>query len=201
MAQLVRYLSHPEVAIDPTTPVPDWSLNDVGRLRVARLAGSGALSGTKHVISSAETKAIETAAPLAQALGCRLVVREAMHENDRSATGYLPPDEFQRVADRFFAQPRESIRGWEPALAAQARIVREVRASLLEGLEGNVLFVGHGGVGTLLFCALCDVPISRAFDQGAGGGFYFEFRTPFEKPLTGWQPMERLIGPACDPPG
>jgi broad specificity phosphatase PhoE len=193
MSQIVRYLSHPQVTIDPNTPVTDWSLNEIGRERVVMLAGSGALSGTRQVVSSGEIKAIETATPLAKALGCDLVVREAMHENDRSATGFLPPEEFEIVADQFFARPQESVRGWETAVAAQTRIVREVRECLKHYVEGDVLLVGHGGVGTLLFCYLSDVPISRTFDQGAGGGgCYFEFTPQMEKPPTGWQTLEKL---------
>ena len=194
MTQIVRYLSHPQVLIDPAKPVPTWSLSEVGAKRVAVLAASGALSGTEHVISNSETKAIETAAPLAEALDCRLIAREAMHENDRSATGFLPPDEFEAVADRFFAHPDESVRGWETAKAAQERIVKEVQDCLETCRLGDVLIVGHGGVGTLLFCHLSGVQISRKFDQGAGGGgCYFEFTAPNSKPLAGWKPIENLI--------
>ena len=99
MSQIVRYLSHPQLGMDPELGVRRWSLNETGRARVALLARSGALTGTRHVISSDETKAIETATPLADALNCKLVVREAKHENDRSATGFLPPDELESVAD------------------------------------------------------------------------------------------------------
>ena len=51
-----------------------------------------------------------------------------MHENDRSATGFLEPSEFERVADEFFARPTVSIGGWERAIDAQKRIVGEVEA-------------------------------------------------------------------------
>ena len=157
------------------------------------LARSGALKGTRHVVSSGETKAIETATPLANALGCNLVVRQAMHENDRSSTGFLPPEEFESVADQFFARPHESVCGWETAVAAQTRIVSEVRDCLQHCVEGDVLLVGHGGVGTLLLCYLSDVPISREFDQGTGGGgCYFEFTAQLGKPFAGWQALEQL---------
>ncbi|MEL7255047.1 MAG: histidine phosphatase family protein [Pseudomonadota bacterium] len=199
MPQIVRYLSHPQVTIDPDAPVTDWSLNEIGRKRVALLARSGALSGTRHVVSSGETKAIETASPLAEALGCHLIIREAMHENDRSATGFLPPEEFETVADQFFARPQDSVRGWETAVAAQTRILREVSDCLKHCIEGDVLLVGHGGVGTLLFCYLSDVPISRSFDQGVGGGgCYFEFTSRLEKPHTGWQALEKLCARGKD---
>lgn len=191
---IVRYLTHPQVVIDPAKPIPDWSLSTVGAARVAALAAQpGALSATTRVISSAETKALETARPLALALGVALEIRPAMHENDRSATGFLPPHEFEAVADAFFANPRESIRGWETALAAQTRIVAEVEACLASGGKGDLLIVGHGGVGTLLFCALSGLAIDRRFDQGpGGGGCWFQFDRTTRRPPSGWQPMERL---------
>ncbi|WP_371168187.1 histidine phosphatase family protein [Aliiroseovarius sp. 2305UL8-7] len=170
MLQRIRYLSHPQVQIDPAKDITDWSLSDLGQRRVTTLARSNALVGTTTIISSGETKAIETARPLADALGCKLTVRELMHENDRSSTGYLPRGEFEAVADQFFARPSESVRGWETALAAQARIVNEVDTCLSGHSLGDVFFVGHGAVGTLLFCHLSGLAIDRKFDQDPGGG-------------------------------
>ncbi|MFV2054379.1 histidine phosphatase family protein [Aliiroseovarius sp. YM-037] len=192
MPRVIRYLTHPEVLIDPSKDIRSWSLNAVGLGRVNALAQSGALRGTNAIFSSGETKAIETATPLANALGCVLTIRERMHENDRSATGFLPPKEFEAVADLFFAHPDESVRGWETATAAQARIVGEVQVSLPDAPNGDVLFVGHGGVGTLLYCHLASVPISRKYDQTAGGGCFFEFSDEQTTPKTGWRPMAEL---------
>jgi len=65
---------------------------------------------------------------------------------------------------------------------------------LREHPVGDGLFVGHGGVGTLLFCHLSGYPISREFDQGpGGGGCFFEFGGLHSKPISGWQPLEALI--------
>jgi broad specificity phosphatase PhoE len=195
MLRFVRYLTHPQVLIEPLKDVRRWSLNSVGSARVSALAARlGVLSQTHRVISSDETKALETAGPLALALGVKLEIRAQMHENDRSATGFLPPEEFEEVADKFFAEPSKSVRGWETAKAAQRRILAEVHACLEGPQDGDVLFVGHGGVGTLLFCALADVGIDRRFDQGpGGGGCWFEFSLVGRKPLQGWQPMETLM--------
>ncbi len=123
-----------------------------------------------------------------------------MGENDRSATGFLPPEEFERVADSFFAQPETSVRGWERAIDAQARIVAEARIALAEhmqgdGPHGDLLLVGHGGVGTLLYCHLAAVAISRQHDQPPiGGGCYFTAPLETLIPDHGWRPMEELIG-------
>lgn len=194
MPVFVRYLTHPQVLIDPQKDVRRWSLSTVGRARVSSLATNlGVLTRTHRVISSDETKALETAGPLASALGVKLEVRGLMHENDRSATGFLPPKEFEEAADRFFAEPSTSVFGWERANDAQARIVAEVNACLEGEQHGDILFVGHGGVGTLLFCGLSGIGIDRRFDQGAGGGgCWFAFTLAQRRPLQGWRPMEAL---------
>ncbi|MEN3381188.1 MAG: hypothetical protein V7608_1232, partial [Hyphomicrobiales bacterium] len=46
MAGLARYLTHPQVKIDPAVPVPSWGLSAAGRARVEALDNTGWLSGT-----------------------------------------------------------------------------------------------------------------------------------------------------------
>ncbi|WP_316247451.1 hypothetical protein ROLI_007970 [Roseobacter fucihabitans] len=185
------YLSHPEVEIDPNTPVPEWGLSGVGRARTAALAARlGDLSGWS-VVSSGEQKAIETGEPLAALTGKPLIIRADMHENDRSATGYQPRAAFEALADAFFAQPDVSVQGWESARAAQMRIVQEVRAAVLEHPDIPLIFTGHGGVGTLLYCHLAGHPISRRWDQ-TGGGHWFRFAADMSSVEQGWAAMETL---------
>ena len=187
---IVRYLTHPQVQIDPAVPVPRWGLSAVGRARTEALAASGTLAGTRHIVSSGETKAVETAAILARPLGLTVEVREAMHENDRSSTGFLPPPAFEAMADRFFANPQVSVNGWERAIDAQARIVAEVELVLAHPHDGDVLFVGHGAVGTLLLCHYGKLSINRTHDQPAGGGNYFSFCIRERKILISWRSIE-----------
>ena len=187
---IVRYLTHPQVQIDPDVPVPQWGLSVVGRARTEALAQASWLARTMQIISSGERKAIETAEIIASRLGITIEIREAMHENDRSATGFLQPAEFEQVADRFFAEPHLSVRGWERAIDAQARIVREVEAVLARNGPGDVLFVGHGGVGTLLFCHTAGHAIDRVHDQPAGGGNVFAFAREGRQVVHGWRRME-----------
>jgi broad specificity phosphatase PhoE len=182
------FLTHPEVVIDPTVPVPRWHLDAVGIAKLRRFAAGGGMDGVGAVWASTECKAIETAGILAAARGLGVRVREDLGENDRSATGYLPPPEFQRMADAFFARPAESVRGWERAVDAQARIVAAVRAAAAETPEaGNVLVCAHGGVGALLRGHLLGAPISRALDQPAAG-CWFAVDLPAWRLLTAeWQ--------------
>src|SRR6516165_1315624 len=190
MMSLVRYLTHPQVNIDPAVPVPSWGLSEIGRARTEAVASTRQLSRTTQIVSSGERKAIETAEIIAAKLNVDVEVREAMHENDRSATGFLVPDEFQAVANQFFAQPQISVRGWERAVDAQLRIVREVEHVLARNRPGDVLFVGHGGVGTLLFCHYSGVAIDRSYDQPAGGGYFFSFAKDDRRVQHSWYLLE-----------
>lgn len=167
------YLTHPEVLIDPDVPVPEWGLSDTGRERATKATVLPFAKDIRQVISSAEKKALDTA----QVFSGRLRVFQRslpfLHENDRSATGFLPPEEFERTADLFFADPHHSVRGWERAIDAQDRIVNGVKSALRHIPEEDpVLFVGHGAVGTLLMCHLMAAPISRHHDQRRGGSWY-----------------------------
>jgi broad specificity phosphatase PhoE len=193
MSYVGKYLTHPEVIINPDVSVAEWGLSETGQRRIEQFVASQAPLGVTRVISSAERKAIETAEPIARHLRLLVEVRPRMHENERSATGYLPKDEFEAVADRFFAEPMQSIRGWERAIDAQRRIVAEVEGTLAAPLTGDILYVGHGGVGTLLRCWLSGLPIDRKHDQpGGGGGCIFSFSLSDRKPLGEWQLIEDI---------
>jgi broad specificity phosphatase PhoE len=190
--RMLRYLTHPQVRIDSNVPVPLWGLSDFGRDRVERFKHSSALRNTKLIVSSAETKALETAAIIAGHICIPVLVRNDAHENDRSATGFLPPPEFEAVANEFFENPDESIRGWERAIDAQRRIVKVVEDVLQEAASDDLLFVGHGGVGTLLLCYLSSLPIQRIRDQPQGGGNIFAFDMDKKEMIHSWQAMEDL---------
>jgi broad specificity phosphatase PhoE len=138
--------------------------------------------------SSTERKAMDGAEILAGGRGFRTLA--ALGENDRSATGYLPRDAFEAMADAFFAQPETSVRGWERAIDAQSRIVAAVAqvAAQTPG-DGPVAIVSHGGVGALLLSHLAGTPIARATDQPPGtGGHFFVFAG--HRLIQGWRAID-----------
>ena len=163
------YITHPQVKIDPAIPVPEWGLSEKGAERTREASRLPWAKALRHIVSSAETKAIETARILAETSGAEIEIVEAMHENDRSATGFLPPPEFEKAADWFFAHPEESFHGWERAIDAQARIMGAVKAILdRHDPRQPIAFVGHGGVGTLLKCHIEGRGISPRRGPAAG---------------------------------
>jgi broad specificity phosphatase PhoE len=184
----VFVVTHPEVVQDPAVPVPQWGLNEVGADRMQTFAGSPGAARLRAIWSSSETKALESAGILAAALSLTIRVDPDLHENDRSATGYLTPVEFERTADAFFANPEVSIRGWERAVDAQARVVAAVERCLAASPPGDVAIVGHGGVSALLLCKLLGEPISRTRDQPFAG-CYWIFDRETREVTSGWKPI------------
>jgi broad specificity phosphatase PhoE len=187
----LHVVTHPEVAVDPARPVPQWSLSAAGRERLHRLVVLPWVRTAGFVASSAERKALQTAQAVAAAAGRDVHVEEELGENDRSATGFVPPERFEVLADAFFADPEVSVEGWETAAAAQARIVGAVDrvldlAARTVPPSGSVVIATHGGVGTLLQCALRGVPVSRSLDQ-PGQGSWFTVDTADRRVLHGWR--------------
>jgi broad specificity phosphatase PhoE len=194
---LAVYVTHPQVLMDPEVPVPDWALSPLGRARAEALAARPWVRRLARVVTSTERKAREAGAILARGAGVAPEAWPDLHENDRGATGFLVPDEFEATADAFFAHPGRSVRGWETAEAAQARVLRAVWAALAgHPPDRPVALVGHGAAGTLLWLALSGRPISRAADQPPGGGHLFAFPLAGGPPLSGWVRMEEWDGAA-----
>ncbi|WP_019998013.1 histidine phosphatase family protein [Aureimonas ureilytica] len=183
------FVSHPEVVVDPSVPIERWHLQPSGIERMRHFAGRETLSGLRQVWASTETKAIEAAGILAARWGLGVRVLAELGENDRSATGFLPPAEFERVADAFFAEPQTSVRGWERAVDAQSRILGAVRGIVQQhDGTGDLAIVAHGAVGTLLFCALAGRAISRAEDQPFQGHVW-SADLPDLTIRHGWEPI------------
>jgi broad specificity phosphatase PhoE len=194
----VFFITHPDVAVDPSVPVPDWPLNDRGRSRMSAMTACPWARGVHRIFASSERKARDAAQILADGLGLDgYSVIANLGENDRSVTGFLAKDEFEATAGAFFAQPLQSVRGWEPAADAQARIVRAVELAVSQTLErADIAIVGHGGTGTLLYCHLAGVTIDRRHGQPAtNGGNWFAFDRPSRKLLcNGWQSIDAVAG-------
>ena len=189
------YVTHPQVAMDANVPVPLWGLSAEGRRRALAFARADTVPSGAMVFSSRERKALVLAEILAAAAGTLVLSDHLMGENDRSATGFLPPALFEATADRFFAEPETSIDGWERAIDAQRRIVGTVTTALASVPAGTpAVFCGHGAVGTLLKCHVAGRPISRDEDQGrtggTGGGNCFVFDLPAGELCCEWTAME-----------
>jgi len=192
MNRTLYFITHPNVVISREIPVPRWPLSERGFARMRAALDLPWIGGVTSVYCSDEQKAIDGADILAGHLALPITQIAELGENDRSATGFLPPDEFEKVADRFFANPDESVLGWERARDAQDRIANAVSRIIdSDQSPGSIAIVSHGGVGALLLCRLAGRPIDRQWDQPPnGGGNYFAISLPAREVLHDWKPID-----------
>ena len=196
----VYFITHPDVVIDPATPVAQWPLSQRGRMRMLKMLENQWLSRVAAIYCSIEQKAMDGAAIMSEVLGIPYTAIPELGENDRSATGYLSEPEFDAVVGEFFRRPEESVRGWERAVDAQRRIIAGTKAVLrVKPSEGDVAIVAHGGTGALLLCHIAGVPISRGWDQPrTHGGNYFAFDPTTFRLLHGWRSIDTQHVTSCE---
>lgn len=195
---VLRYVSHPEVVIDPDVPVPEWGLTETGRQRVETMCTQPWIAGVGCIISSGETKALEAAWIIARVTGLDIDMRPGTGETDRSSTGYVPIAEHDALSVQFFGQPRISAQGWERAIDVQSRVAREL-ADVLEPdvdetdgrIDRDVLIVGHGGAGTLLYCQLAGEDIHAWQDQPSPG-HYWAYDLATRRMLHPWRAIDDI---------
>ncbi|MBI3781992.1 MAG: histidine phosphatase family protein [Deltaproteobacteria bacterium] len=192
MPRLIYFITHADVVVEPRIPVARWPLSERGRARTQAMLLQPWVAKIGAIFSSTERKAFDAASILAEHCRLPFTTVPELGENDRTSTGYLEANEFQETADRFFAHPAESVRGWERAIDAQARIVKTV-VGLAESATGDtpIAVIAHGAVGALLLCHVKGIPIRRDQEQpGNNGGNYFVFRHPPAALIQSWQPID-----------
>lgn len=192
MQKSIYFISHPNVEISASVPVPDWPLSKLGRQRMQTSLTLPWIKQLSAIYCSTEQKAIDGAEILSTHLGLTAHRVQSLGENDRSSTGFLKPEEFERTADEFFKFPEKSVRGWETAQAAQGRIVDAVNHINKSHSEaGDLAIVSHGAVGTLLYCHFTNTPIDRRWDQpNNGGGNYLKLTLQPIVKCDWWTPID-----------
>lgn len=198
MARRFRYLTHTQIDRDPAVPIPRWRLSDLGRERLTGVDWRSFLHGTGVIYSSVQTRALETASVIADAMRVPMQVRHEMREADRGPMGYVADGAIATIVDRFFSDPMHSVQGWETAADAQRRIVKSVDQALHDYPDQDVLFVGHGTVGALLYCHWAGHAISGEHRQSDDGGNLFSFFTPGRRLELGWTALEDATRKAGD---
>lgn len=190
------FITHPEVIIEPDVPAPQWALSEQGKARMGRMLRQPWIPQIGAIYSSCEQKTVDGAGILADARDLSFTRMETLGEIDRSATGYLPFDEFMGVYAEFLANPMVSVRGWEIGVVAQQRIINAIMAVVddAKDVAGEIAVVSHGVVGLLYLCHIKGCPISKEHEhpKAAGGGNYFCVDVEKCELVTDWTPIDGL---------
>ena len=121
MSRIAYFITHPNVAISDDVPVTQWPLSEPGRARMIECLKQPWIAEVTSIYSSTEQKSVDAAQILAKHLSLPFVQVVELGENDRSSTGFLPPKEFELVANEFFEKPGVSVRaGNAPSMLRSA---------------------------------------------------------------------------------
>ncbi|NRA86943.1 MAG: histidine phosphatase family protein [Rhizobiales bacterium] len=181
------FITHPEVLIDANVEVTHWPLNSIGQTRIMSFSKYTILKNVGVIWSSNEIKAVQTAKILQNTLNISVSYLENLGENDRPSTGFVEPNKFDEFANLFFLTPEKSVMGWETAQQAQQRIVKAYEEVISANAKSHsdIAIISHGAVGTLLYCHLKGLPISRQYDQPYQG-HYWVYDLALKKMQHGW---------------
>lgn len=146
---LVRHAA-PE--IDPSLPAARWRLSEAGRRSCAALAARLGERGVRHLVSSPERKARETAELVAGHLDVSWSTAEGLGEQRRDGVELFATEaEFRDAVRRALAEPDRLVLGSETARAAGDRFAAAIDAVVAGWSHpGPVAVVAHGTVISLL---------------------------------------------------
>jgi probable phosphoglycerate mutase len=161
------------------------SLTDEGVAMAASFASAYRNVKWKAIYSSPLSRAVTTAAPLAEAVGVPIQTRDGFAEIDYGDWDGLSASQvaerFEMQYARWTADPAwNPPTGGETAVALAQRVTRELEAIEREHHDGgNVLIVAHKATIRVAICALLGVDVGRfryRFDCPVGSVTIIEFR-------------------------
>ena len=127
----------------------DPTLSPVGHDQARSLAEWLAFERIDGLYASPMRRALETAAPLLQAIDAELVIVDGLAEFDRHASSYVPMEELRAAGDPRYQQLLEGGYFDEGELTAeqfQAAVVDAVEGIIAAHPGGTAVAVCHGGV-------------------------------------------------------
>ena len=146
---LVRHAQPVRVEDGSVDGAADPGLSDAGRVQADRLASWLAAEAPDALLTSPLRRAVETAAPLAEALSVEPEVVDGVAEYDATAGHYIPIEELRAAKDeRWYATIEgrwADVGGVDPA-AFQRQVVPALGDVIARFAGQRVVVVTHGGV-------------------------------------------------------
>lgn len=154
---LVRHAEPVRVAPGSVDGPADPPLTPAGREQSERLAAWLAHEQIDAIVASPLRRALETAAPLADAIGLEVEVLDGIAEYDWRADHYIPTEELARANDwrwRAMLDGRWEELGGDPPEVFRSRVCDAVDDLVARHPGRRVVVVCHGGV---INCAVAQV--------------------------------------------
>jgi len=160
----------------------DVPLNDNGQRMAEAIATLLATQPWAAIVSSPQRRALQTAQPLASALGIEVEIREGLREIHYGAWGGKTPQQLRPTADyrEWLDNPAaHAPPGGETAIAVATRASRVIESLRRKHKHGRVLVASHKTTIRVLLCTLLgiDPALYRArLAQPLGGLTVVSFR-------------------------
>ncbi len=165
----IIWVRHAEpVRIAPGRGVPaDPELTERGHEQAQRLADWLKFETIDAVLSSPKLRAIQTAQPIADALGLGIEIVDGIVEYDVQSDSYIPMEELRATNDpqlQAMAEGRWESFGGEPTHEFRARIERTVDEIVATNAGRKIVAVCHGGVVNVALALLLGLDRELWFD-------------------------------------
>lgn len=183
----LHLIRHAPTLVDPAKSSADWVLKPDVAPAIESICNRLNASKIRRVVSSPQTKALQTAQYVAEYFKVPIEVYHGLEEHHRTECDFIEDEcEFRDRIAEFFAKPEELVFGQETAAQASVRFVNAIRTLMHESNDDELL-VSHGTVLSLL--------LAHA-NPGSQMEFWSALQFPDYVPLD-W-PSLRIL-PSSDP--
>jgi broad specificity phosphatase PhoE len=163
---LVRHAETASNAVGRSQGRADHALTDLGRRQAVGLVPALLAFEPRAIYSSPASRALQTAAPFATAVGLAPIVDERLHELDHGELDGLTGAEMRAAAPEFMrawsdGDPSDlRLPGGETLAEAQGRMTAAVSVIASEVGEGTAVVFSHNLALRALLCGVLGVPLS-----------------------------------------
>lgn len=148
------FLRHEATKIDSTILVSKWQLSKIGEENAKKLARQDFFDDVDFIFSSTEEKAYQTAKPIADKLGKKIIQLREISELDRDKGGFMQMEDFEKTLKQSLEHLDVSTNNWESATHALERFSKKVDEIDKQYENKKILIVGHGITINLYFAKL-----------------------------------------------
>jgi broad specificity phosphatase PhoE len=139
-------VKHAPPEVDPAQSSEKWNLGEKGRKACEGLVERLRRYDVMEIITSRESKAVQTGEEVGQRLGLKVRSAPGLEEHDRRNVPHMRSGEFISMVELFFRRPGELVLGDETAEEALARFEAAIDGIVDNTTESTVAVVTHGTV-------------------------------------------------------
>lgn len=155
------------VRVEAADGVADPVLSELGVRQSEALAATLAAEGVDVLVTSPLRRAVETAEPVAAALGLDIGVVDGLAEFDRHSNWYIPIEELRAAGDPRWRSYLDDHWGTEAGIdptGFRAEVVRSVEELIAANPGRKVAAVAHGGVINAYVAHVLRTPMPGVFE-------------------------------------